>query len=320
MSRLITGAGGSIGSELARLLVKTNENIILVDNSEFALFKIYEELQSKGNQNVIPILTSLDNINEIRKILKKYSIRKIYNAAAYKHVNLVELNKKYGLRNNLQIIINLIHAMNTIDYDLELIQVSTDKAVMPVNMMGFSKRACELYLQQLSNAKCKIVRFGNVLNSSGSVVPIFRDQIQRGGPVTVTSFNAKRYFMTIPQACELIISVEGEAISSGIYVLDMGEPERILTLAQQMIMDAGFEYSFLPEKGKIHITEIGLRKGEKEEEELTSGSLRESNIQGVYFAMEDYSSLDKEIINTFTKEDPLDIVDALLMLYENASN
>lgn len=320
MSRLITGAGGSIGSELARLLSKIDETIILVDNSEFALFQIYEELRRKGNTNVIPILNSLESISDIKAIFDKYSIAKIYNAAAYKHVNLVEVNKTSGLKNNLQIIINLVSAMNSSGNDMEFIQVSTDKAVMPINMMGFSKRVCELYLQQFSDNTTKIVRFGNVLNSSGSVVPIFRDQIQNGGPVTVTSFNAKRYFMTISQACKLITSVEDQAMSSGIYVLDMGKPERILTLAQQMIKAAGFEYAFQPEKGKIQILEVGMRKGEKEEEKLTSGSLQKTSINGINCALEDYSSLDQAIMDTFSIKGSNDFIYALLKLYENASH
>ena len=188
MTRLITGAGGSIGSELARLLVQGPEDIILLDNSEYALFKIYEELTQLGFENIVPIISSLDALEEVTSILNNYSVRRIYNAAAYKHVNLVELNKKNGLKNNLKIIMNLMGAMKIATQEIELIQISTDKAVKPINMMGFSKRVCELYLRYSSTAdfSTKIVRFGNVLDSNGSVVPIFREQIKRLGPVTVT--------------------------------------------------------------------------------------------------------------------------------------
>lgn len=320
MSHLITGAGGSIGSELTRLLAKTDEPIVIVDSSEFALFKIYEELVSNGYNKITPILSRLDDLGEIITILKENCITKIYNAAAYKHVNLVEQNKMSGLKNNLQIVINILEAASAVDQKIEIIHISTDKAVKPINMMGFSKRVCEIYLQHFSKSPTKIVRFGNVLDSSGSVVPIFRNQIKKRGPVTVTSFRAKRYFMTITQACQLIISVEGEAMSAGTYVLDMGEAQSILSLAKKMIKDFGFQHTFTSENDKIQIVEIGLRKGEKEEEELTSGSLRASTVEKINCAVEDYSPLDKKIIKIFQNQEHLNKFEELLSLYDDSSS
>ena len=279
----ITGAGGSIGSEICRKLLKQEQNLLLVDSSEFSLFKIWEELKSTINSsnkkiNITPLLINLTDEKSILESFKKYKILKIYHAAAYKHVNLIEKNPISGLTNNIYSTINI--ANYALQNDIEIVHISTDKAVKPVNFMGASKRLCEkiLLAKSKKGLKVKIVRFGNVLNSSGSVIPIFRDQIKKGGPVTVTSKKAERYFMTIPQAVNLVLRVSLNGENSNIYVLDMGKPRKIYDLAKDMVSKA--------KKSHIKIKIIGLRSGEKETEELTLGKLIKTKMKGIFISEE----------------------------------
>lgn len=318
MARLITGAGGSIGSQLARFLSRSGEKLILIDNSEFALFKIYEELSELRRNDVTPILSNLDDVDQLKDLFKDYSVKKVYNAAAYKHVNLVELNRRNALKNNLMVVLNLIDAINSSESVVEFIQISTDKAVNPINMMGFSKRVCELCIENLleNSSSSKTVRFGNVLDSNGSVVPIFREQIRKGGPVTLTSFNARRFFMTIPQACELVIAVDASIEIHGTYILDMGKDQSIFDLAQNLINEAGYEYSLSEEEGKIQIVEIGLRRGEKEIEQLTSGRLCITSVHGVYKVEEQYSEMDHEIVKILSETSFEETLNQLINLYD----
>ena len=279
----ITGAGGSIGSEICRKLLKQEQNLLLVDSSEFSLFKIWEELKltingSNKKINIVPLLINLTHEKSIFESFKKYKIKKIFHAAAYKHVNLIEKNPISGLTNNIYSTINI--ANYALKNDIEIMHISTDKAVRPVNFMGASKRLCEKILLSKSKKglKVKIVRFGNVLDSSGSVIPIFRDQIKKGGPITVTSKKAERYFMTIPQAVNLVLRVSLNGENSNIYVLDMGKPLKIYDLAKDMISKAN--------KTHIQIKIIGLRSGEKEKEELTLGKLVKTKMKGIFISKE----------------------------------
>jgi FlaA1/EpsC-like NDP-sugar epimerase len=256
---LITGAGGSIGSEICRQCIQFNaKQLILIDHSEFNLYNIEQELE---DYNIVPIMQSVVNKYDLNKTFLKYKPDIVIHTAAYKHVPLVECNIKEGIVNNI------IGTKNTIDCAIEnsvskFILISTDKAVRPTNVMGTTKRICELYAQNSNTKGTDIVavRFGNVLGSSGSVIPKFKEQIAKGGPITVTHPNITRYFMLIPEACELVL--QAAAIGSGgeVFILDMGEPIKILDLANRMIE--------LSNKEDIHIEFTGLRPGEKLYEEL----------------------------------------------------
>ncbi|AFL69134.1 UDP-N-acetylglucosamine 4,6-dehydratase (configuration-retaining) [Sulfurospirillum barnesii] len=256
---LITGAGGSIGSEIVRQCLKYNaKKLILVDHSEFNLYQIMEESQS---DKLVPIMQSVLNEELFKNVFAQYRPNIVVHAAAYKHVPLVEANPKEGILNNIlgtKICIDLAiqYAVGT------FILISTDKAVRPTNVMGATKRVCELYAQNVSSPKTQIVavRFGNVLGSSGSVIPKFKAQIEKGGPITVTHPDITRYFMLIPEACELVLQTGAIGKSGELFILDMGEPVKIVDLAQKMIELSG--------KNDIAIEFIGLRAGEKLYEEL----------------------------------------------------
>ena len=277
---MITGAGGSIGSELCRQIIGQQPKVlILLDQSEFALYKIHQDLINRLDKSesidqikIIPLLGSVTDANRISLIVREYRPHTIYHAAAYKHVPLVESNAIEGVRNNAL----GTYVIAKIASDLEVpnfVLISTDKAVRPTNLMGASKRLAEMILQALaqnsSKTKFSMVRFGNVLDSSGSVVPIFRQQIKDGGPVTVTDFRVTRYFMTIPEAAQLVIQAVSLADGGEVFLLDMGESIKIIDLARKMIELSGLDIK--DEKnpdGDIEITEIGLRPGEKLYEEL----------------------------------------------------
>jgi FlaA1/EpsC-like NDP-sugar epimerase len=277
---MITGAGGSIGSELCRKVIECQPKVlILLDQSEFVLYEIHQELisrlekfESSSQIEVIPLLCSVTDLNKVRLILSEYKPHIIYHAAAYKHVPVVESNAIEGVRNNT--IGTYVIAKVASDLGVpNFILVSTDKAVRPTNVMGASKRLAEMILQALaqnpSKTKFAIVRFGNVLDSSGSVVPKFRRQIKDGGPVTVTDFRVTRYFMTIREAAQLVIQAGALADGGEVFLLDMGESIKIVDLARRMIELSGLDIK--DEKnpeGDIEITEIGLRRGEKLYEEL----------------------------------------------------
>ena len=278
---LVTGAGGSIGSELCRQIVQLKPKIlILFDLSESSLFKIEQEiLQLKVSVcKIYAVLGSVRDKLRVESIFEQFGIQTIYHAAAYKHVPLVEFNQSEGVLNN--IIGTQIIAEAAIRFNVEVfILISTDKAVRPTNTMGATKRVCELILQALSknshNTCFTMVRFGNVLDSSGSVIPTFKKQIKDGGPITVTDKKIERYFMIIPEAVELVIQAGAMAKGGEVYVLDMGKPVLINDLAIKMIQLSGLKV--LDENnpdGDIEIKYIGLRPGEKMYEEL----LVEGNI------------------------------------------
>lgn len=278
---MVTGAGGSIGSELSRQILQScPETLVLFEISEFALYRIEQELRTlaeKQGVELIPALGTVQDRNHLEAIIRHHRIQTLYHAAAYKHVPLVEANVTEGIRNNT------LGTRATAEAALaggveSFVLISTDKAVRPTNVMGASKRMAEMILQVLAaDPTCKtrfcMVRFGNVLASSGSVVPLFRKQIASGGPVTVTHPDIIRYFMTIPEAAQLVIQAGAMGQGGEVFVLDMGQPVKILDLARRMIHLSG--HSVRDEnspEGEIAINFTGLRPGEKLYEELLIGT------------------------------------------------
>ena len=279
---LVTGAGGSIGSELCRQIIKLKpKKLLLVEISEYALYSIHSELEQLKNKgiNVIPLLGSVQDEKRMNEIISIWKPTSIYHTAAYKHVPIVEHNLIEGIKNNVLGTYQLakISLENAVS---NFVFVSTDKAVRPTNIMGASKRMAELCLQafndEVSNnqeikvkTKFSIVRFGNVLDSSGSVIPKFRSQIKHGGPVTLTHKEITRYFMTITEAAQLVIQSGALAKGGDVFVLDMGTPIKIFDLALRMIELSGFSLKTIHNpQGDIEITITGLRPGEKLYEEL----------------------------------------------------
>ena len=292
---LVTGAGGSIGSELCRqILALRPTTLLLFDHSEFNLYSILSELEQRVNREllpvkVLPILGSVRNPQKLLDMMKTWQVDTVYHAAAYKHVPMVEHNIAEGVLNNV------IGTLNTAQAALQsgvanFVLISTDKAVRPTNVMGSTKRLAEMVLQALSRevapvlfgdkanvlrvnkTRFTMVRFGNVLGSSGSVIPLFHKQIKAGGPLTVTHPNIPRYFMTIPEAAQLVIQAGSMGQGGDVFVLDMGAPVRIVELAEKMILLSGL--SVRSEKnlhGDIEIEFTGLRPGEKLYEELLIG-------------------------------------------------
>lgn len=282
---MVTGAGGSIGSELCRQIVRQKPTaLVLFELSEFGLYQINRELANlvvkEGlNIEVIPLLGSVQRINRLATVMKSFKVQTVYHAAAYKHVPLVEYNVVEGVRNN--VFGTFYSAKAAIEANVEsFVLISTDKAVRPTNVMGTTKRVAELGLQALAeqeNAKPNgtrfcMVRFGNVLGSSGSVIPLFKRQIAAGGPVTVTHPDIIRYFMTIPEAAQLVIQAGAMGKGGDVFVLDMGEPVKITDLAENLIQLSGLEVkSDQNPYGDIAIEFSGLRPGEKLFEELLIG-------------------------------------------------
>ena len=280
---MVTGAGGSIGSELCRqILLNKPKILILFEISEFSLYSIHQELLEiikKNNLSIIihPILGNVQDIERLDRVLAHFNIDTIYHAAAYKHVPLVEYNIIEGIRNNIFGTYNV--AKCAADHNVKsFVLISTDKAVRPTNTMGASKRMAELCLQalseQLKNSQTcfSMVRFGNVLGSSGSVIPLFRKQILKGGPITVTHSDIIRYFMTIPEAAQLVIQAGSMAKGGDVFILDMGEPVKIVDLAKNLIQLSGLSVKDEKNpKGDIEIAYTGLRPGEKLYEELLIG-------------------------------------------------
>ena len=285
---MVTGAGGSIGSELCRQILSLKpKKIILYEISESSLYQIEQELQSLNNFNVeiFPVIGSVLDKQRAIQICNYYGVQTIYHAAAYKHVPLVEYNPTQGVLNNT--IGSLVLAEAAISSNVEtFVLISTDKAVRPTSIMGASKRAAELALQALAllphDTCITMVRFGNVLNSSGSVIPLFKKQIKRGGPITVTHKDIVRYFMTIPEAVELVIQAGAMSKGGEVFVLDMGVPVKIYDLAVKMIRLSGLQLLDKSNpKGDIEIKYTGLRQGEKLYEELLvagSFSLTENKL------------------------------------------
>jgi len=275
---LVTGAGGSIGKELCKQIIHLNpKKIVLYENNEFALYKANMELKDLiPYVEIIPLLSSILDPIKFKDTLQNHHIHTIYHAAAYKHVPLVEINPLDGVRNNIIGTYNCVKGAMEASVDT-FILISTDKAVRPSNVMGATKRFSELILQGAHKysrgTNFSMVRFGNVLNSAGSVVPLFRQQISKGGPVTVTHPDITRYFMSMPEAVELVIQAGAMAKGGEVFVLEMGEPIHIMDLAEKMIHLSGYELrnSDYP-NGDIEIKITGLRPGEKLNEELIIGN------------------------------------------------
>lgn len=279
---MVTGAGGSIGSELCRQIILSNpRELLLLDNSEYALYHIERELQelidAAGLQlEMIALLGSVQDQRRLESIFRTFRVQTVYHAAAYKHVPMVEYNIAEGVANNVFGTWNAAEAARKAEVET-FVLVSTDKAVRPTNIMGASKRFAEMILQGLAQQETVtrfcMVRFGNVLGSSGSVVPLFRTQIEAGGPVTVTHPEVSRYFMSIAEAAQLVLQAGAMGTGGDVFVLDMGEPVRIVDLARRMIRLSGYEMDHDTHVGEhIDIEFIGLRPGEKLHEELLLGS------------------------------------------------
>ena len=305
---LVTGAGGSIGSELCRQILGLKpKRLILYESSEPSLYQIEQELfkMNKLKVEILPILGTINDSIRMEQIFSEFNVQTIYHAAAYKHVPLVEYNPSQGVINNT---IGTLHAAQAaISKKVEtFVLISTDKAVRPTSTMGATKRAAELVLQALAQTTnstiLTMVRFGNVLDSSGSVIPLFKKQIKEGGPITVTDLNMVRYFMTIPEAVELVIQAGAMSSGGDVFVLDMGDPVSINDLAKKMIQLSGLQ---LLDKnnpqGDIEIIYTGLRPGEKLYEELISGdNINETEHELIMSAKEEM--IDWEILEPILKE------------------
>lgn len=294
---MVTGAGGSIGSELCRqVLTHAPSRLLLLEHSEYALYAIHRELTATAvrlgsHTQLVPLLCSVQNEARVTELMQSFRPTSVYHAAAYKHVPMVEMNASEGVANNVFGTLNVARAA-LLAQVRHCVLVSTDKAVRPTNVMGATKRMAELVVQALASVKAlqvpndsgtstatfpnrtcfSMVRFGNVLGSSGSVVPLFRQQIAAGGPITLTHNAVTRYFMTIPEAVQLVMQAGALSDGGEVFVLDMGEPVRIIDLARRMIELSGLrEKSTLSPHGDIEITVTGLRPGEKLYEELLIG-------------------------------------------------
>jgi FlaA1/EpsC-like NDP-sugar epimerase len=303
----VSGAGGSIGSEIVRQLLDGEpQTIILFDISEFNLFRVERECQaivvSKGLvTEIIPILGDIKNTRSLEFLFQKYKVNNVYHSAAYKHVPLVENinNIVQACENNVMGTFNL--AQVSMKYDVEyFVMISTDKAVRPSNVMGASKRMAEMIIQSLqtreSSTNFSMVRFGNVLNSSGSVIPLFIDQISKGGPVTLTHKDVTRYFMTIPEASNLVLQASQMADGGEVFILDMGEQVKIYDLAKKLIHLSGRSVSSEPGDDGIEIQDVGLRPGEKMYEELLiSGEEIPTENSKIYKSNEEFPAI--EVIN-----------------------
>ena len=276
---LVTGAGGSIGSELCRQIVKlAPATLLLVDSGEHALYAVHHELQNQwcdSPMRIFPLLASVRDETRMREIMQTWKPATVYHAAAYKHVPLVEHNPAEGVRNN--VVGTWITARLAAEFGVHhFVLVSTDKAVRPTNIMGASKRVAEMVLQGIAQESAEtcfsMVRFGNVLGSSGSVVPLFRQQIREGGPITLTHADITRYFMTIPEAAQLVIQAGAMARGGDVFVLNMGDPVRIIDLARRMVELSGMTVRDEHNPGgDIEFVISGLRPGEKLYEELLIG-------------------------------------------------
>lgn len=283
---LVSGAGGSIGSELCRQILRLRPSrLVLMDLSEFALYSIEQELLSLSlrlgiSVDLVPLLGSVMHQHRVELAMRGFGVQTVYHAAAYKHVPLVEHNPIEGIRNNSIGTRRMAEAALAADVET-FVLISTDKAVRPTNVMGASKRLAELVLQALARKGGKtrfcMVRFGNVLGSSGSVVPLFRKQIEAGGPITLTHPEITRYFMTIPEAAQLVIQAGSMGQGGEVFVLDMGKPVKIIDLARRMVHLSGLEVRDEQHPdGDIAIEIVGLRPGEKLYEELLIGE----NVEG----------------------------------------
>ncbi len=327
---LVSGAGGSIGSELCRqILAEKPRQLLLLDHNEFGLYSIHQELHGlcvAGNLavEVHPLLGSVAHVQRLQDICGAYRPNVVYHAAAYKHVPLVESNPAEGVFNNVFGTLNMALAARACGAS-HFVLVSTDKAVRPTNVMGATKRMAELVLQSLAQQPSDapttfcMVRFGNVLGSSGSVVPLFRQQLAHGGPLTVTHAEVTRYFMTIPEAAQLVLQAGAMATGGDVFVLDMGEPVKILDLAQRMVELSGLRVRNAAQPdGDIEIVVTGLRPGEKLYEELLIGDNPTPTVHPrIMKAHEDYLrwedlSLQLSTLKTAAADDDVDAMKAVL--------
>ncbi|PSV24659.1 MULTISPECIES: nucleoside-diphosphate sugar epimerase/dehydratase [unclassified Photobacterium] len=305
---MVTGAGGSIGSELCRQIVKCKpKSLLLFELSEYCLYSIEKELAEyvlkRGlDVEIVPLLGSVQRINRLETIMKTFSVDTIYHAAAYKHVPMVEYNVVEGVRNN--VFGTYYTAQAAVNAGVSsFVLISTDKAVRPTNVMGTTKRMAELGLQALASEEAKkeagtrfcMVRFGNVLGSSGSVIPLFKRQIKEGGPITITHPDIIRYFMTIPEAAQLVIQAGAMGKGGDVFVLDMGEPVKIVDLAENLVKLSGLELKTEDNPfGDIELKYTGLRPGEKLFEELLIGdNVGETDHSRIMTANERFLFLDE---------------------------
>ena len=300
---LITGGAGSIGSEIVRQVAMSDPALVVVlDQAETPLYAIELELkESFPNVNFKFVLADISNINRLESVFEEYKFSVVYHAAAYKHVPLVEENPHEGVLVNIQGSKNLALLASKYKVDT-FVMVSTDKAVNPTNVMGASKRAAELFVQALQNqlgntTKFVTTRFGNVLGSNGSVIPYFKKQIEKGGPITITHPDIVRYFMTIPEACELVLQAGTMGVGGEIFVFDMGEPVKIVDLAERMIRLSGFEPNI-----DIKIVYTGLRPGEKLYEELLSDGTKTLPTHHEKIMISKDETMEFEKINTLTQK------------------
>ncbi len=300
---LVTGAGGSIGGEICKQIINLKASKLLIaDHSEISLYKINKTISDISKIKVIPILTDLSEREFLKKILKEHKVSIIFHCAAYKHVPLLESNILNGLKNNIFSTLELCKAAAEASVE-NFMLISSDKAVRPTNIMGASKRICEIIVKDFSEQKNKtlfsMVRFGNVIGSSGSVIPLFEEQIRKGGPVTLTDSRMTRYFMSINEAAQLVIQSTELSNGGDLFLLEMGEPVKILDLVNQMIKLSGLKVKSKNNlNGDIKIKEIGLRSGEKLYEELlVDGEARKTIHPRIYRAF------DKFIINKNLFED-----------------
>lgn len=325
---LVTGAGGSIGGELTRQIVlQRPRQLLLLDHNEFGLYSIHQELLgicavNKLDVGLIPLLGSVTNPDRLAEIFDTYHPATVYHAAAYKHVPLVEGNPGEGILNNVFGTLNTAQAAMSSGVK-RFVLISTDKAVRPTNVMGASKRMAELVLQALAPgaATCfTMVRFGNVLDSSGSVVPLFRRQLSEGGPLTVTHPEVTRYFMTIPEAAQLVLQAGAMAAGGDVFVLDMGQPVKIMNLAQRMVQLSGLKVRDAAHPGgDIEIAITGLRPGEKLFEELLIGDNPEPTAHArIMKAHEDCLTWDDLVpyLNTLRKSAERADLDAIKTVLE----
>lgn len=341
---LVTGAGGSIGSELCRQILKLKpKTLLLFEINEYALYTIHSELEAYCNNNnnlrsviLVPLLASIQDRERISDILKTWNVDTVYHSAAYKHVPLVEHNLVEGLKNNVFGTLNLgeLSAQNNVK---NFVLISTDKAVRPTNFMGASKRLSEMILQALnvfykdSKINFSMVRFGNVLDTSGSVIPKFREQIRKGGPLTLTHKEVTRFFMTRTEATQLVLQACALSKGGDVFILDMGEPVRIFDLCKRMIELSGLKHSDNENPdGDIEIKIIGLRPGEKLFEELLLGNNPQSTehpkIKRAQENFIDWNNLKKDLgtLNDLLRNNEINVILLLLKKlvngFKNESN
>ena len=295
---LVTGAGGSIGSEICRQITRFSpKRLLLLGHGENSIYLIHRELQEKYGKSIelIPVIADVQDRERIFDIMATYQPNVVYHAAAHKHVPLMEYNPHEAVKNNIFGTKNVAEAAKAANVE-KFIMISTDKAVNPPNVMGATKRVAEMIVTGLNESgktQFAAVRFGNVLGSRGSVVPVFKDQVKKGGPVTVTDFRMTRYFMTIPEASRLVIQAGHLAKGGEIFILDMGEPVQILELARKVIMLSG------KTEEEIGIVESGIRPGEKLYEELLSSEERVSEQIHEKIFVGRVTNKDQDSVQTF---------------------